>query len=128
MHLILGSNLNRKKTLNLVRDLIQICRIYIDDVRIFSFKHKDRFNYSKSVNANKINVRILGSFHKPLVLPKLVKNTQKAIHIRNQDFCNANTLQGKHRGDEKYISVEKSRLAEKMKLEYFILMVITLSD
>ena len=111
--------LNRKP-LNLVRDSIQICRIYIDDVRIFSFKHKDRFNYSKSVNANKINVRILGFFSQTFGLAEASRRTLKAIQAsETKIFATQIPYKGKHRGDEKYISVEKSLPVEKNEIRIF---------
>lgn len=110
-----------KKPLHLVRDSIQICEVSIDDDKILNFEDKNRFKYLKSVNANRINVRILGFFSQTFGLAEASRRTLKAIQSSSKIKVSATQVPyaGKHLGDEKNISVEKSLPVEKNEIRIF---------
>ena len=117
---LIWATILKRKPIHLVRDSLQICDLYIDDVRILCFKHKNRFNYSKSVNANKINVRILGFFSQTFGLAEASRRTLKAIQAsETKIFATQIPYKGKHRGDEKCIPVEKSIPIEENEIRIF---------
>ena len=110
-----------KKPSHLVRDSIQICEVSIDDDKILNFEDKNRFKYLKSENANTFNLRILGFFSQTFGLAEASRRTLKAIHSSSKINVSATQVPyaGKHLGDEKNISVEKSLPVEKNEIRIF---------
>ena len=109
-----------KKPLYLVRDSIQISEISIDGDKILCFEDKNRFKYFKSVNANRVNVRVLGFFSQTFGLAEASRRTLKAIQTSETKISATQIpYKGKHRGDEKYITVEKSIPVEKNEIRIF---------
>ena len=106
---LLWATILNKKPSYLVRDSLQICELYIDDVRILCFEDKNRFKYFESVNANRVNVRVLGFFSQTFGLAEASRRTLKAIQTsETKIYATQIPYKGKDLGVEKCISIEKS--------------------
>ena len=104
----------------LVRDSILISELFVDKKKILVFEDNNRFNFSKSDTQNDIKVRILGFFSQTFGLAEASRRTLKAIQAsKTKIFATQIPYKGKHRGDEKCISVEKSLPVEKNEIRIF---------
>jgi glycosyltransferase involved in cell wall biosynthesis len=104
----------------LVRDSILISELFVDKKKILVFEDINRFNFSKSDTKNEIKVRILGFFSQTFGLAEASRRTLKAIQTSETKISATQIpYKGKHRGDEKCISVEKSLPVEKNEIRIF---------
>ena len=114
------ASIKSKRPIYLVRDALLISEISIDQNKILRYEDKNRFNFVKYESTNKINVRILGFFSQTFGLAEAGRRTFKSIQNSKLKVCATQVpFTGKHRGDEKNNSIEKSLPIEKNEIRIF---------